>query len=88
MKTLEECKLEIATEEGFSSWFQLIKSFDLSLGEKIHTIDRCMKQYAKQVAEQTLKDAADKYKGITMKDDFGCICDVQNAILSTPIVTP
>lgn len=45
-------------------------------------------KYARQVAEKTLKDAADKYKGITMKDDFGCICDVQNAILSTPIITP
>lgn len=46
------------------------------------------KEYAKQVAQQVLKDAADKYKGITMKDDYGCVCDVPSAITSTLIITP
>lgn len=48
---------------------------------------RLAKTYANKVSEQALKDAANKYEGIHMRDSFGCTCDVPSAILSTPIVT-
>jgi len=60
------------------------------MSDTIHKGDvvNIMKEYATEVAEQALKDAAEKYNGITMKDDFGCICDVPSAITSTKIITP
>ena len=48
-----------------------------------HKID-CIKQYAKQIAQQTLNDAIERYKNIDYKTD-PMHCEI-SVILETPIV--
>lgn len=47
-----------------------------------------VKAYGKQCAEQALKDAAGKFKGITVRYGNGSSMEISVAIESTPILTP
>lgn len=47
-----------------------------------------MQEYANYSCYEILNLAADKYKGIEMKDGFGCVCDVPGAIKSTCVHLP
>jgi hypothetical protein len=85
MKTAEEIREEIAIAEGCASWANLIATEDLSIGEKVLEVDRCMKAYGRQCAEQALKDAADRATYIRI----GKIVSINTySITNTPIVTP
>jgi len=84
MKTAEAVFKQALDQLGFSSH----KPSEMSNSDYWLCTSTAMQLYARQVAEQALKDAADRYRAVAMQDDFGSPQDATESILSTPIETP
>jgi hypothetical protein len=86
MKTLEECKDEVAIEYGCSDWNQMY-FFVGKCSELDEIIDKLMSLYAKEVAKQALIDASYNLESNNCHD-YGSNCDLdahRKQILNTPI---
>jgi hypothetical protein len=57
MKTLQECKNQVAKEKAFSDWKDLLKYQFINLIDRDY--NEASKLYAKEVAQQALIDAAE-----------------------------
>lgn len=79
MKTVEEY---ITEAYGISHIDTIIKLSDTI------SLFGIMQEYANYLATEALQIAANKYDGITIKDGFGCICNVQSAITSVKVYLP
>ena len=60
MKTLEEIKDEVAQEMGFLDWVEMFYEEGYEIGDS--GIDEVARRYAKEVARESLRNAADKYQ--------------------------
>jgi len=98
MKTAEEIQDDYAESKGFNTFYELLRD---DLRSSDYHVDKVQKIYAKQVAEQVLKDAAENAfmlyhcghfkRDIPTKHHQVGANNIQihkQSILSTPIVTP
>lgn len=81
MIKLDEILYQYAVSEGFEGYMNYCDSLTLSDGE---WMDIC-RVYAKQVAEQALKDAAENATYITVGDEISI---VKSSITKTKIELP
>lgn len=87
MKTTNEVLEEISIKEGYTSFKHLLLELDLEPNDVTSIVCVGMKAYAKQCAEQALKDAANEMEIWAFKDE-DIFYSAKESILSTPVLTP
>lgn len=82
MKTLSQIKDEVAREKGYNDFYTMQFPYDMVCEEDINEI---AKRYAQSVADQALKDAAERAE---VENCYGVFIVDKQSILETEIKLP